>query len=168
MEVEYEHMNKTAGWLGRECKFAGTPMSPTGRGTSGYSRVYDLALRYIENIGGLKTLSKDAHVARFAFSEDAPPEHQLRLSWADFDDEGCPSVKLRIVENTVDRLLQADAATKPGEHVIRTDVLHLSAQEFQVRCYEAYHDLEKKSSRQLSPGAKHGLSLRWIESRPPH
>jgi hypothetical protein len=174
-------MNKTAQWVRHNCKFAGglagTPHGDKNRGTLGYSRIFDLTFFMMQSLG-LKNLTKDAHVATFAFTKDAPPEHQLRLSWADRDDHSTGAVTIRIVDNDPNQkwagwdqraYKNCSAIGKPcegeGDYVLGTDSLHAYPPiDWQTSCYAAFHELEKRVGRGLDPRARWSMALRFLPS----
>jgi hypothetical protein len=170
-----------ASWVRQNCRFAGglagTPHGDRDKGTLGFSRIFDLTCHFMES-QGLKSLSKAAHVATFAFSKDAPEEHQVRVSWGGRDDPGSKSVTVRIVDNDPNKkwLGWADSAYKKcsqigkpcegeGDYFLTTDSLHAyPPANWQTNCYSAFHELEKRVNRQLDPRARWSMSLRFLPS----
>jgi hypothetical protein len=144
-------------WVQKVCKFAGglagTPHGDKNKGTFGFSRIFDLACFTLQSNLRLKPLSKTAHVAIYAFDEDAKPEQQIRLSWGNYDDPENKGIKIRILENNVNSFLNwgnLDGQQKKAEYIIRTDKLHAIAPcDFNQIIDQAATDLSKRSNNRM-------------------
>ncbi len=138
----------------------GTGFSPTRRGTEGYSRVFDLVFWNLESYG-MKCLSKDVHIAKFAFSEKDPENHQVRLSWADYDDEKFPGIKVKIQELTPEKWTVK--ANSKGEYIIKTDSLHAYPADFMNTCYSIWRELRDRTNAGLTYEARYNTAIRFLE-----
>lgn len=130
-------------------------------GLLGFSRIYNILVDVVPTLDAqLRTISIGPYVTRFAFSKDAPPEHQLQVSWAGHGkDDG--SVRLVLEESD----LNFACVRSPGYYVVKVDKLHNFANnEYFGTCLVAVQDLRKKAKIQLTPEGRWGMAGKFLKS----
>jgi hypothetical protein len=131
-------------------------------GTSGYSRIFDLAHMMFQSLG-LKVLSVDSEVAKYAFSDDA--KHVLRLSWNGNSDPGFDGISLEIIEHHADKFLHGFGPQEQTRYTVVTDSLHaIAPSDLNTKCYEAYKELRERSGIGLDPASRWSMAVRFLPS----